>query len=172
MKITQELLRRDFTYNLDTGEFFRTVIRDRWGNETPVLRKVGTLRVDGYLDVNIGGDTYKCHRLAFLYVAGFWSVSVDHINGTRTDNRWVNLREVDKITNMRNRGINRNNTSGATGVNWFPDTSQWRARINLNGQRLSLGLFDTIEEAVEARRVAEAQIGYYPNHGRRQAWVK
>ena len=171
--LTQELLQRYFTYSLDTGDFHRILIRDRWGNETPIVKKVGTLRSnDGYLEINIFNSVYKSHRLAFLYVMGYFPTNVDHINGHRSDNRWCNLREVDRDANMKNRGLNHNNTSGTSGITWFAQTSQWRARINFDNRRISLGLFDTLDEAIAARKGAEVLLGYHFNHGERSSWQK
>jgi hypothetical protein len=169
-KLTQSFLQKYFTYSSDTGEFHRLFIRDRWGNETPVIKKVGTVRDDGYLEINILNKVYKSHRLAWLYMTGVWPDEVDHVNGVRSDNRWCNLREVDKHANMKNRGLNHNNTSGTSGITWFKDTNQWRVRINHDGRRISLGLFDTIDEAVAARKGAERILGYHENHGKRPSW--
>lgn len=162
--------RKYFEYCPDTGEFHRLFIRDRWGNETPVIKKVGTVRKDGYLEINVFGSSYKAHRLAWFYMTGMWPNELDHINGNRKDNSWCNLREASKNVNMKNRGLNYNNTSGTSGVTWFEQTQQWRARINLNGRRISLGLFDTIEQASQARSEAEIHLGYHPNHGARPSW--
>jgi len=164
--INRDYLTKYFMYSPESGEFHRLFICDRWGNETPVVKKVGTLRSDGYLEINIKGCVYKNHRLAFLYMVGQWPNHVDHVNGDRCDNRWVNLRNVDRCENMKNKRIGSNNTSGTLGVTWFPQTGQWRVRINVNGERISLGLFDTLDEAVAARKGAEKAFGYHLNHGR------
>lgn len=169
-KLTQDLLKRYFAYCPNTGNFYRTLLRDRWGNETPLFKQVGTLREDGYLESMIFGKVYKNHRLAIFYTTGKWPNEVDHINGNRSDNRLINLRDVSKQDNMKNRGKNRNNTSGTSGITWFNQTNQWRVRINANGKRISLGLFDTIDEAVAARKGAERLLGYHQNHGERAPW--
>lgn len=167
--ITQEALKKYFQYSPETGEFHRILLRDAQGNETPIFKKTGTLRRDdGYLEMTVLGKTVKNHRLAFLFMTGNLPEEVDHINGDRADNRWVNLRAVDKSTNMKNRRVNSNNTSGTSGITWFEGMKKWRARINVNGTRLSLGLFDTIEEAIAARRGAEKLLGYHENHGARR----
>ena len=171
-KLTHSVLQKYFTYSPNTGEFHRLVIRDRWGNETPIVKKVGTLREDGYLEINIFGNVYKSHRLAWFYMTGMWPNEIDHINGDRKDNAWCNLREVDKHANMKNRGLNYNNMSGTSGIAWFKQTQQWRARINFNNQRISLGLFDTLDEAVAARKGAERLLGYHENHGERSSWER
>lgn len=165
-ELTQQYLKDHFEYVPETGELFRTVILDRWGNKALTRKSVGTLRSDGYLEVAINKRTYKIHRLVFLYVTGKWPTEVDHINGDRADNRLINLRDVSKSVNMRNKKIHFNNTSGHPGVTWFTDTCQWRARVNFNGVRYSLGLFDTIEEAIAARMGAQRILGYHENHGR------
>lgn len=164
--INRAYLTKYFTYSPDSGEFHRVILRDGWGNETPIVKRVGTLRSDGYLEMSIDGHVYKNHRLAFLYMIGEWPNHVDHVNGVRSDNRWSNLRDVDRRENMKNKCIGSNNTSGTLGVTWFPQTGQWRVRINANGDRVSLGLFDTLDEAVAARKGAERLLGYHSNHGR------
>ncbi len=74
---------------------------------------------------------------------------LDHINRNGQDNRLANLRECSKIDNARNCSVAKNNKTGATGV--LPHKGRWRAQI-------SLGTFDTFEEAVAARRKAEIDI--------------
>lgn len=169
--ITRDMVESRFHYNPATGEFHRTSIVDRWGNDTAVWRKVGTPRSDGYLEMTAFGMSLKLHRVAFLYMTGtFPAGEVDHINGIRSDNRWSNLRVVSKSENMRNRGMNHNNTSGVPGVTWFDECERWRARINVNGERVCLGLFKTFDEAVAARQGAEHILGYHTNHGARPSW--
>ena len=96
-------------------------------------------KVGRYLETMIFNKVYKNHRIAIFYMTGEWPDEVDHINGDRGDNRYTNLRNVSKQDNMRNRGRNRNNTSGTSGITWFNDTQQWRVRINANGKRISPG---------------------------------
>lgn len=47
------------------------------------------------------------------------------------------------------------NTSGYVGVQLYTRTGRWTANIEVKGKRIYLGYFDTIEEAVEARKAAE-----------------
>lgn len=58
-----------------------------------------------------------------------------------------------------NKNIQANNTSGKTGVSWIPKKSKWRARINVNGKEIHLGLVDVYEDAVFLRK--EAELKYY-----------
>lgn len=166
-ELTRETLRKHFTYSPESGKFHRILLLDAWGNETPIFKEAGTIHENGYVFVQVFSQTMKAHRLAFLYMTGEHPEFVDHINGGRSDNRWINLRDVSRNENAKNRCIGSNNTSGALGVTWFSQTRQWRARINVNGVRYSLGLFDTFDDAVTARTGAQKLLGYHDNHGRR-----
>ena len=76
---------------------------------------------------------------------------VDHINGKREDNNIKNLRYATFEENNRNRKIAKNNASSVKGVNFDKDKNKWRARITIDGIRIHLGYFDTIEEAKLSR---------------------
>lgn len=168
--LSRETLRKYYRYCPDSGNLYLIVTVDSWGNETPIFKQVGTIHKNGYTLVQMFGRTMKVHRLAFLYMTGQYPEFVDHINGIRSDNRWSNLRGVSRSENMRNRAIGKNNTSGTLGINWFPQTKQWRVRINVDGVRYSLGLFDTLNDAIAARTGAEKLLGYHENHGKRPSW--
>ena len=99
-------------------------------------------------------------------VYGEWIDEVDHIEGTRNDNRLAKLRDGSNGQNRKNIKLPRNNTSGAIGVSWVKNINKWRAYINFDGKRIGLGCFDDINDAVFARKSAEAEYGYHPNHGR------
>jgi hypothetical protein len=75
---------------------------------------------------------------------------VDHINGNGLDNRRENLRFVSNQNNIRNQGMNKNNTSGYRGVSWHKGKQRWEAKIRVNNARLSLGRYKTAEEAAHA----------------------
>jgi hypothetical protein len=77
---------------------------------------------------------------------------VDHANGDGLDNRRVNLRVADRSQNMMNRAMNLNNKSGFKGVH--KDKTRWRAGIQVDRRRISLGGFATPEEAARAYDVA------------------
>ena len=77
-------------------------------------------------------------------------VQVDHINGDGLDNRRENLRLASNMENQRNRRLNANNTSGFKGVYWQVDKGKWRARIEVDGNAIHLGYFDSKEDAALA----------------------
>jgi len=77
-------------------------------------------------------------------------IEVDHKNRNILDNRRDNLRLATRSQNGRNRGLQKNNTSGYCGVRWRKDRSTWSAFIKHHGKNVALGCFSTKEEAAAA----------------------
>jgi len=75
---------------------------------------------------------------------------VDHINGNGLDNRRENLRICTNTENLRNRGKDRDNTSGYKGVVIKKGEKKFRAQIRVNQKTIHLGSFSTPEEAARA----------------------
>lgn len=100
------------------------------------------------------GKTWELHRLIMNCPDG---LNVDHIHGAKTvnDNRKYNLRIVTSSQNNMNREIMSNNTSGVTGVDWHKGWKKWRVRITVNHKTISLGAFDSMDDAIKARKEAE-----------------
>lgn len=144
-------------YDPETGIFTRIKSNS---NAHKAGAHAGSVRPgSGYVYIKIGPKPYPAHRLAFLLMTGRWPENeVDHINGDRTDNRWINLRQATRNQNMRNKATYKTNTSGTPGVHFHTRTGRWQARIQVDGKRIALGSFDTQEEAVQERRRAEAAI--------------
>ena len=78
------------------------------------------------------------------------NIDVDHVNGDTLDCRRENLRAVSTMTNSRNRRLNRNNSTGLSGVRRNKSGS-WSAMIS----NVNLGTFPTFELAAKARLDAE-----------------
>lgn len=75
---------------------------------------------------------------------------VDHINGNPLDNRKSNLRLATHSENMRNRKLQKNNTTGYKGV-WFnKKRKRYIATIKINGQSRTIKSAETAQEAAEA----------------------
>lgn len=62
-----------------------------------------------------------------------------------------NCRWADTLTQRLNQRISTSNTSGFVGVDFRPSENKYVARITVLGERVYLGYFDSIEEAVQAR---------------------
>lgn len=54
--------------------------------------------------------------------------------------------------------VRRNNTSGVPGVDWQAGRGMWRAAICFKGERRYLGSYHRFEDAVQARKRAEADL--------------
>lgn len=76
---------------------------------------------DGYWKIHGLGYHYKVHRLVWYMYNGKIpdGFMIDHINGNRSDNRIINLRLVTREGNARNRGKNKNNTSGHNMISYY-----------------------------------------------------
>lgn len=173
MKPTQKNIKFLCHYDAETGVFKR-IRKITWTGgiveSESILKKVTNF---GYYQMHIFGRPYAVHRLIFLYMKGrFPKHDVDHINGDRTDNRWSNLREVTRRENMMNVGVRSNSTTGVTGVSKRKDTGKYVAYVDVMGQRIRLGNFETFDEAVAARKSASNKYQFHPNHGERKSWQK
>ena len=89
-----------------------------------------------------------------------------HKNNKENDNRIKNLRELSHKQNMKNQSLYRNNTSGHAGVHWIRRDKRWLAQIQVNGKKINLGYFKEKEDAIKARKEAEAKYKFHKNHGR------
>lgn len=49
----------------------------------------------------------------------------------------------------------KNNKSGHKGVTWMASRQKWRAYIGFKGKQITLGYFDSKEEAIKTRKEAE-----------------
>ena len=121
----------------------------------------------GHRTINRKGIGYQTHRIAWLLYYGSWpSAGIDHIDGDPSNNRITNLREAGQEINNKNRKLNQNSSTGIAGVSWCKSANKWRAYINVNKRHLRIGHFESFNDAVAARKNAESQYGYHPNHGR------
>lgn len=86
---------------------------------------------------------------------------VDHINHNTLDNRYSNLRLVDRGENSRHRkGKNKNNTTGVRNVSYAKGIGKYIVQLQVNGKNTKFGEFDDLEEA---RKCAEEnRKKYYP----------
>jgi len=75
-------------------------------------------------------------------------IIIDHINGNGLDNRKSNLRICSHVDNCRNRKMSKRNKSGYRGVH--KSGNSWISQIGIDGKRVYLGSFATVEEAANA----------------------
>lgn len=156
--LAQEKLKELLDYNSKTGEFtwkVRVARRVRAGSIAGCLAK------DGYMQIVIDGKAYKTHRLAWLYVYGYFPEhDIDHIDRIKHHNWISNLRHVSRSCNKRNMGNQKNNKSGIKGVYLHKQSKKWYAQIKINNKQIYLGLFKTKQGAAKARLKAEQEHGW------------
>jgi len=77
-----------------------------------------------------------------------------------------NCRFTTQIENLHNRKLlQRDNSSGYRGVSHH--NKKWRAYITENEKQKWLGHFKNKADAIIARKMAEYELGFYVNHGRK-----
>jgi hypothetical protein len=109
----------------------------------------------GYLSVKLSkrGVQQNCyiHRL----VAREWVENpgnkrcVDHIDGSRTNNHWANLRYATHSENSMNQKSRTDGSSIYKGVSYHKATNKWQAQLLANGKQTYLGIFESEQEAAE-----------------------
>ena len=151
---TAEYVRRVLAYDRETGAFsWRQSPLARW-----IGKPAGAVQGNGYLRVNVAGKCYAAHRLAWLYETGDWPPAgdVDHINGSRADNRFINLRLATRSQNSANARRRSDNRSGYKGVSYSARRREWEAYVGAGGKKRHLGWFKSPEPA-HAAYVEEAE---------------
>jgi len=145
MPITQDRLKALMRYDPETGVF-------RWRARPKYTRLragdiAGSVNGDGYLHTKIGGECYKMHRLAFLYMTGEFppdSIQIDHIDQNRHNNRWSNLR----LATPEQNAVNTRQVSNRTGYRGVVARGdKFYAQTRLSGRVKYLGTFDSAEAA-------------------------
>lgn len=149
MKIeTQDQLKKILKYDPETGCFTWLIQRS---SRRKIGDKAGYLDPGRYVRINVQGHLHYAHRLAFLYMEGAYPKNdVDHINRSKSDNRWINLRKATRTENFFNRPLGINNTSGYKGVSFDKSKNKFSAIATINGKSNFLGRFNSALEAHEA----------------------
>lgn len=140
---TQEQLKSLVQYDPETGALYRLL---KGGTE----RLISGTNSSGYIQTTIEGIFYYGHRLAYLVYFGYVPIYVDHINRNTMDNRLVNLRTASMSDNLANSKLRSDNICGFKGVNYNRKRNRYYARIGSGRNKISLGGYDTAEEASQA----------------------
>jgi hypothetical protein len=150
--LTQERLKELLRYEPETGWF-------TWRLASSIANigdRAGGHHGHGYRQIGLDYKKYLEHSLAVFYMTGEWPKDeVDHINGKKDDNRWVNLRLATRSENGHNKPVHRANRSGYPGV--YLHGVSYRARIHVRKETIDLGCHATLPEARIARLLAEIE---------------
>ena len=127
-----------FDYKPLTGELIR---KYKSGREK-VVRYVSS---DGYLAVKVIGENWYTHRIIWKWINGSdpGAMTIDHIDGNRRNNAWINLRSADTTqqhaNNHKSKGVYKRLLKNGR--------VRFQARIKGEDKRVYLGTFDTYDEA-------------------------
>jgi hypothetical protein len=179
-KITPEIIRELLDYDPETGELYWRERNKKWFENARIWKSWNgryagkpaftTVKDGRYRHGSILGKSLRGHRVAWAHHHGEWPKfqldHIEHARGRAIDNRIANLRDVSALVNMKNQRKSSRNSSGVTGVQWFPRTKKWMVSIFANGKRIHLGYFHSKEDAIAARRDAEKKFGFSELHGR------
>ena len=147
MILTAEAVSRVVSYDPETGAFTRLI----GGGGKRAGSPAGGPDLDGYTTISVCGKRHRAARLAWLLMTGEWPVGdVDHINRTRSDDRWSNLRVANRSQNSANSGAR----SGKKGACWVDAKKKWKAQIRIGGKSKHIGYFETEADAHLAYQAA------------------
>lgn len=124
-----------------------------------------TKNSDGYKSLRLDGKSYKIHKLVAITFMNHKSTKqnrglvIDHIDGDKTNNNVLNLREVSPRKNRANYTSKLKTSSKYTGVCWDKNRSKWLASIKVNGKQKYLGRFTNEYDAYVAYKKAELIYG-------------
>lgn len=102
---------------------------------------------------NVNGYGNRFHRIVMNAKPEF---VVDHKGRNKLDNRKSELRSTSQKENVRNSGVKNTNKSGYKGVHFNKNAGKWEAYITADYKKIYLGLFESIEDAADARNKAES----------------
>jgi hypothetical protein len=145
---SQEWLNELFVYSIVTGQLWR--------------RSTGTVvgwpeKTNGPLRVGVAGRNLLVHRVIWKMVTGEDVDLIDHSDGCRVANQWLNLRPADKSKNMANSKLSSKNTSGFKNVFWSKQKSKWMVQITVQGQQIHCGFFPSLAAAAAAAEKAREE---------------
>lgn len=144
-KLIPEEMSELFKYDPETGDIWRKA-----GNIAP--------HTSGYKTLKFRQRKFFAHRVAWFLMTGEQppvEMTVDHIDGNKTNNAWTNLRLLTPQQNCWNR------VKKLRGI-WFNRKNKnWVARIKAKGEEIALYHGPDFFEACCRRKSAENRLHEY-----------
>lgn len=169
--IDPDAVKAEFEYVPETGDLIRNtaIWQSKSGikgrkSEKPFIHRAGSGK--RYYRIGFKNKYVYAHRIIWVLMTGEQPKHIDHIDGDGLNNKWQNLRSVSQAENMKNQRLHRTNVSGIGGISYRKDRGSWRVRIGNKGRVVTVGTFDSFEQAVIARNQAYSDNGYLENHGK------
>jgi len=139
------LKEKGYTYDKETGKIYGV-----YGKEIICKDDRGYSYLTGWKKFR---KLYGHHFAWYMTYGNVDFDLLDHINRNRSDNRICNLRIATHQENSQN--------NNAKGIVYRKDCNKYQARITTKEKRISLGFFNTEEEAIQA--YLEAKSKYHIN---------
>jgi hypothetical protein len=156
-------VRRKYDYDPMTGEFRWKISVRSFGGKTKIGSVAGSVNDQGYVLLNVNRRNERAHRIAWQLTNGPIpdGYEIDHENGVRNDNRISNLFLKTRSGNTLNRRLLDTNCSGYPGVSRVVRKNgmvRWDSRITINYKVITLGVYDSLDEAIQVRQRAERDL--------------
>lgn len=118
-------------------------------------KRLGRVDERGYRRLMLDQCQIYEHRLAWFYMTGEWPESeIDHIDHNKSNNKWANLRLATTSQNHANGRAFLQNPNRLKGTTYKQAERKWIAQIKVNGKQITIGRFQSMEEAHAAYRIA------------------
>ncbi len=119
-----------------------------------------------YYCVRMRNSRFFNHRIIYALhnnTVDFENKIIDHIDGNKLNNKPSNLRLVTMFENALNTKIHKDNKTGYKNISFNRKAQKYVCSIQTSGKSLFIGLFSSLEEAVEKRdlKIKELNIEHH-----------
>lgn len=111
--------------------------------------EVGSPSQNGYWKVGYKGKILLRHRIIYAMHTNTWPAIVDHVDQNKSNDQFENLRAASNSLNVHNSGASWG-SDPYRGVCYHKQEQKYRARIQIAGERKTVGYFNSPEEAFKA----------------------
>lgn len=161
IKLTHERLLEALDFDPASGIFLWKI---RPSNRIHIGDRAGVVGTNGHRFISVDGEKLQASRLAWFYVHKEWPKGdIKQPDGDRDNCALVNLKDVDRVSGARDRGLVSNNSTGFKGISPAP-FGKFQSKITWNYKQISLGgNFETAESASAAYVDAENRLKVAPD---------